>query len=216
MQQTADIALPLDDTSGFDRSINITTCRPDKDHIQVRGELIDTRQDFVNPEQTRLVHHVVARITFRLSDHIITDAQFSMPKMAFKGICEKLPASAGKLIGLDAFKNMSYKLKTLFGGRRSCFHIHSLLQAMLPAFQQARSWNNDFKEMDEKLPAQEVPGAMDQLLTAVKNSCHAWDLESGAVPQSFQEGQYGLMLERTTPRLLGRWKQQNNDEQNDT
>jgi len=203
--------LPLADDSGYDRTIKISSIRIDPDHIQVRGELIDTRQDFENPLETILVHNIVARISFRLSDNIITAAEFGLPKMAFEGMCEKLPTSADELIGRNIFKGLSFKIRALYSGPRSCFHLSSLLQAMLPSFSQARCWNNDFKEMDEKLPANLVPKAMDTMHKSVKNSCHAWQESEGGISKDFEAGNYAPMLERTAPRLLGRWTQDEND-----
>lgn len=205
--------LPLkgEGMSGFDRSISISSTRLDKDQIQVRGELIDTRQDYEDPEKTILVHNIVARINFKISDNTITAAEFGLPKMAFEGICEHLPTSAEELIGLDIFKGLSFKMRALYGGPRSCFHLSSLLQAMLPAFTQARAWNNDFKELDEKLPPNLVPKAMDRMLKSVKNSCHAWAETTGGINKDFAVQKYDPMLERISPRLLGRWKQDNND-----
>ena len=203
--------LPLDNDSGFNRSISISSTRINANLIQVRGELIDTRQDFEDPKKTILVHNIVARITFQLSDNIITAAEFGLPKMAFEGMCEKLPTSADELVGLNIFKGLSFKIRALYSGPRSCFHLSSLLQAMLPACSQARCWNNDFKEMDEKLPANLVPQAMDTMYKSVKNSCHAWSAKGGGITKDFDAGNYGPMLERTSPRLLGRWKQEDSE-----
>ena len=55
--------LPLGDEHGFSRDISITSCRLDQDHIQVRGQLTDTRSDFEDPDKTVVVHCLVARIT---------------------------------------------------------------------------------------------------------------------------------------------------------
>ena len=46
--------LPLDNDSGFNRSISISSTRINANLIQVRGELIDTRQDFEDPKKTIL------------------------------------------------------------------------------------------------------------------------------------------------------------------
>ena len=126
-------------------------------------------------------------------------------------MCEKLPTSADELVGLNIFKGLSFKIRALYSGPRSCFHLSSVLQAMLPSFSQARCWNNDFKEMDEKLPSNLVPQAMDTMYKSVKNSCHAWSAKGGGITKDFEAGNYSPMLERTSPRLLGRWKQDNNE-----
>jgi len=199
--------LPLDNDSGFDRSIKISSTRIDTEFIQVRGELLDTRQDFENEEESILVHNIVAKITFRASDNIITAAEFGLPRMAFEGVCEHLPVSAEELIGLNVFKGLSFKLRALYSGPRSCFHLSSLLQAMIPSFAQCRSWNNEFRDMDQLLPANGVPLAMDALQKASNNSCHAWAKNTGAITKDFSADNYGPMLERMAPRLLGRWKQ---------
>lgn len=202
-----DDVLPLQKPSGFKRDISVDSCRLDSDHIQIRGQLTDTRTDFENPEKLIVVHCLVVRLVLRVSDSIITDAEFGLPKMAFENICEKLPNGAELLVGVDVTKGLSFRLKELYAGKRSCFHLSSLLQALVPTLTQCRSWNADFRDMDESLPAALVPKAMDVMLQNVKNSCHAWEAQQGGITQDFQEGRYGRMLDRMAPRLFGRWKQ---------
>lgn len=207
MTDIAKDVLPLKNPSGFNRDIKIESCAIDNNHYQVRGQLTDTRTDYQDPCKQIIVHCLVASITVRVSDNIITQAEFGLPKMAFENMCEKLPNGAELLEGVDITKGFSFKLRELYGGKRSCFHLSSLLQAMVPALMQCRSWNFDFKMMDEKLPAHQVPAAMDAMFYNVKNSCHAWEEHNGGISQDFKNQNYEPMLERTAPRLLGRWKQ---------
>ena len=212
---TEDIAqhtLPLEQDSGFSREITIESCALDGEHYQVRGQLTDIRRDYENPDQFIIVHCIVARLSINVKTNCITKAEFGLPKMAFQEMCEKLPKGPEHLEGVDITRGLSFKLKELYGGKRSCFHLSSLLQAMVPALTQTRSWNFDFKTMDASLPPEKVPGAMDAMLANVKNSCHAWDQTSGGITRDFAQGNYEPMLERTSPRLLGRWKQWSNQE----
>lgn len=199
--------LPLQESNGFTRDISIDSCALDSDHFQVRGQLTDTRSDYEDPCKDIVVHCIVARISVRIADNTISNAEFGLPKMAFKGMCEKLPTGAEALIGVDITKGFSFKLRELYSGKRSCFHLSSLLQAMVPALMQCRSWNFDFKAMDETLPADKVPLAMQTMLRNVKNSCHAWEENEGGISKDFANGNYDPMLGRMAPRLLGRWQQ---------
>lgn len=216
---TEDLAsqtLPLQSDQGFTRDITIDSCALDETHFQVRGQLTDTRRDYEDPTQQIMVHCIVARITVNTKTHCITEAEFGLPKMAFKGMCENLPNGAELLEGVDITKGFSFKLRELYGGRRSCFHLSSLLQAMVPALMQCRSWNFEFKQMDADLPAERVPAAMDAMLRSVKNSCHAWDANQGGIARDFANGNYAPMLDRMAPRLLGRWKQAQAGDAEDT
>lgn len=212
MIDIAEDCLPLPNPVGFSRDIKIDSCSIDKDHYQVRGQLTDTRVDFDDPTKHHIVHCIVALITIRVSDNTITDAQFGLPKMAFSDLCEHLPKGAEELIGTDITKGLSFKLKELYAGKRSCFHLSSLLQAMVPALTQCRSWNVDFKRMDASLPADKVPVAMNVMLKNVKNSCHAWEEKNGGISVDFRNGNYDRMLDRMAPKLLGRWKQSNKED----
>lgn len=203
--------LPLKNTNGFSRDIKIDSCPVDDNHYQVRGQLTDTRADYDDPNKIYIVHCIVANITIRVSDNIITDAEFGLPKMAFENMCEHLPGGADQLIGVDIMKGFSFKLRELYSGKRSCFHLSSLLQAMVPALTQCRSWNFDFRKMDESLPADKVPRAMDVMLRNVKNSCHAWEENNGGISVDFRNKEYEKMLDRVAPKLLGRWKQTKED-----
>ncbi|MCG8670270.1 MAG: DUF2889 domain-containing protein [Pseudomonadales bacterium] len=207
MTDIAKDILPLKNPAGFNRDINIESCAIDAEHFQIRGQLTDTRNDYQDPTKQFIVHCLVVSITVSIKTNTITEAQFGLPKMAFENMCEKLPAGAELLIGVDVFKGFSFKLRELYGGKRSCFHLSSLLQAMVPAITQCRSWNFDFKRMDAALPVDKVPLAMDTMLSNVKNSCHAWEENNGGITNDFKEGKYERMLDRMAPQLLGRWKQ---------
>lgn len=199
--------LPLDKPEGFDRKIQITSCLLDTEHLQIRGQLTDTRQNFEDAEEPIPVHDIVVRLTVRLADNIITKAEFGLPLMAFENMCEKLPYGPEKLEGISMFKGFSAKVREYYGGKKSCFHLASLLQAMAPAMSQCRSWNSDFKFADERLPGDQVEVLMDGMLASAKNSCHAWEEENGGITVDFKHKAYERMLNRATPRLLGRWKQ---------
>ena len=199
--------LPLEQPSGFNRAIQISSCLLNENHIQVRGQLSDHRHDFESPEDAISVHDLVVRLTVRLSDNVITKAEFGLPLMAFENMCEKLPYGPEKLEGLSVFAGLSGKIRQYYGGKRSCFHLSSLLLAMVPSLTQCRSWNSDFKRADELLQADQVDGVMDAMLASAKNSCHAWEESEGGIPQDFRNKDYEKMLDRMAPRLLGRWRQ---------
>ncbi len=212
-EDIANHTLPLESDNGFTRDIKIDSCALDEEHFQVRGQLTDTRMDYEDPCKQIVVHCIVARITVSTQTNLITNAEFGLPKMAFKGMCEKLPNGADLLVGVDITRGFSFKLRELYGGKRSCFHLSSLLQAMVPALMQCRSWNFDFKMMDAGLPADKVPYAMNAMLKSVKNSCHAWEQHQGGITRDFADGNYEPMLGRMAPRLLGRWKQTKDSDQ---
>ena len=207
MINIAEGILPLKLPAGFKRDVSIDSCQLDADHYQVRGQLSDIRTDFLDVSKQYVVHCLVARITVNIRSNKIVEAEFSMPKMAFTGMCEQLPHGADLLVDLDITKGFSYKLRELYGGKRSCFHLSSLLQAMVPALTQCRAWNIDFKVLDNDLPPEKVPKAMNAMLKNVKNTCHAWEEGRGGIPTDFKEGHYDRMLDRVAPRLLGRWRQ---------
>ena len=206
MREIAQNVLPLEAPDGFSRDIKIDSCVLDEKHFQVRGQLTDTRTDYVDPCKRIVVHCMVARLTVNTETNLITAAEFGLPKMAFKGKCEKMPAGAELLIGLDTSKGLSFRIRELFGGKRSCFHVCSLLLSMLPAFAQCKAWNLEFKPMDESMEPSEIPDAMAKMQQGFKNSCHAWVEDEGAICVDFENGRYEAMLDRIAPRLLGRWK----------
>ncbi len=212
MSDVASEVLPLGAEPGFRRDIKIESCRLDEEHIQVRGQLTDTRADYEDASKALQVHCMVARLTIRLSDNVITDAQFGLPKMAFQAMCEKLPTGADALIGVNARDGFSAKLRSIFGSTKSCFHLSSLMQAMVPVMPQCRLWNTEFKYIDEKLPPEAVPRAMAKMQSRVIDSCHAWAAEEGGITADFKNGNYEPMLDRVSPRLLKRWRQHSQDQ----
>lgn len=200
--------LPLERPAGFSRNIQITSCLLDAEHLQIRGQLSDQRHDFESPDQAVPVHDLVVRLTVRLVDNIITKAEFGLPLMAFKNMCEKLPYGPEKLEGLSIFKGYTGKVREYYGGKRSCYHLSALLLAMGPAMSQCRSWNSDFKFADESFAGEHVEPLMKGMLEGAKNTCHAWEENQGGISVDFRNKEYERMLKRMAPRLFGRWKQE--------
>lgn len=201
-------SLPLDNDVGFNRSIDISSCRLDEQHIQIRGQLTDTHPHYeqAHAGETVVVHCIVVRLVVNASNGKVTDADFALPKMAFSGRCEHIPYGPELLVGLSTRTGFAEEIRKLYGESRSCFHIASLLQAMIPALPQCQTWNTTFKDLDQSLPAQMVPRALTRFQRSVKNSCHAWDEKDGFIVQDLKEGHYEEVLECLTPNLLARWK----------
>lgn len=201
-------ALPLAGDSGFSRRIFIDSCKLDADHIQVRGELVDNRADYQDTAQEIPVHGMVVRLSFNVNTRIIIKSEMLLPQMAFKDICfEQMPAKAEELEGSLTGKAFSQKVAEVFGTTRGCMHLMTLYRAIGVAMNQISSWNHSFQFLDADLPVENVENAMSVIHASVINSCHAWQAETGGVSRDFAKGEYGPMLERCTPKLLGRWKQ---------
>jgi len=200
--------LPLGGESGFSRRIFIDSCKIDDEHIQVRGELVDNRADYQNDEQEIPVHGMVVRLTFNANTRVITRSEMALPQMAFKDICaEQMPAKAEELEGTSTGKAFSQKVAEVFGTTRGCMHLMTLYRAIGVAMNQIASWNHSFRFLDAELQPENIENAMSVIHASVINSCHAWQEETGGVSMDFAKGDYGPMLERCTPKLLGRWKQ---------
>ena len=206
--------LSLDNASGFDRSIHVSSCAVGGSYFQVRGELQDRRVDYNDENISHIVHHMIIRLLIRLEDGQITDAEFALPKMAINDACEQLPNNADKLIGLTITDNFLFRINRLYAGSRSCFHIHSLLSAMTPTFSQARTWNYDFRDWNDNTPAKATPATLEALQEQLANSCHMWKRQTGFFPKAFSEHKYAPLLQITSPNLLARWKLYSQDNDN--
>lgn len=198
--------LPLANESGYARNILIESCRLDEAHYQVRAELTDNRGDFVDRTKEIPVHGMVVRLTIRLDDNVITNAEFATPRLAFPGLCDQLPVGAEALVGLHIGKGFNEKLREIYSGTKSCWHLYSLLQATVPAIMQCSAWNGSFEQMDRNLPPNMVRTAMDIMASRARNSCHAWEDDTGFIQQEFGRQEYGRMLNRMAPRLKQRWE----------
>ena len=136
----------------------------------------------------------------------------SLPQMAFEGVCkEQMPATAEELEGTLTGKGFNQKVAEVFGTTRGCMHLMTLYRAIGVAMNQISSWNHSFKFLDADCAPENVPHVMKIIHGTVINSCHVWDEENGAVSIDFANDEYGPMLARCTPRLLGRWKQYKED-----
>ena len=197
--------LPLKNPPASQRNIKIETCMVDKNHAQVRGQITDTRIDFEDPSQEHIVHCMVLSMTIDINQRVITDAQFALPKMAVKNLCEHLPRDASDLIGLPVGSGFSVRIKELYEGVGSCFHLYTLLQSFVPYFPQVYSWNKSFRSFDEELPVEAVPIAMSTMERYARNTCHAWSADGGGINEDFKRHNYGPILKSIAPRLSERW-----------
>ena len=200
--------LPLENESGFSRRIFIDSCKLHNGMIQLRGELVDSRADYqvVNTEID--VHGMVVRMSFDPNTREILSSEMSLPQMAFQGICaEQMPAKAEELVGVKTGKPYNQKVAEIFGATRGCMHLMTLYRAIGVAMNQINSWNHTFKGLDADCPPENVRNVMPLIQAGVVDSCHAWAAEAGGVTLDFEEERFGPMLERCTPKLLGRWKQ---------
>lgn len=207
-------ALPLQGESGFSRRIFIDSCRLDEELLQVRGELVDNRADYQHSEQEIAVHGMVVRLTINANTRVIVRSEMALPQMAFEGICaEKMPAKAEELEGTPIGKAYTQKVAEVFGATRGCMHLMTLYRALGVAMNQVTCWNHSFPFLDENCSPENVPSAMSVIEASVLNSCHAWQEGTGGVCQDFENGVYGPMLERCTPKLLGKWKQYKDEQE---
>ena len=197
--------LPLKNPSASKRSIQIETCLIDDVHAQIRGQITDTRRDFEDPEKEHVVHCMVLSLVVDINQRVITDAQFALPKMAVKNLCEHLPRDASDLIGVAVGSGFSVKIKELYEGVGSCFHLYTLLQSIVPYLPQVYSWNKSFRSFDEELPLKAVPVAMNTMERYARNTCHAWSAKDGGINQDFKKQNYGPILKSIAPRLSARW-----------
>lgn len=202
----------MHDEAGFNRSIETSSLRLDDHHVQVRGQLTDRHDDFENPGGEVIVHCLVVRLTISTKSGLITVAEFGTPRMAFPGRCEQLPYGAELLVGQSIRGDFSQRIKSLYGGNRSCLHLESLLQAMVPALPQCQLWNTLFKDLDDNLPPTQVPKTLKRFERGVQDSCHAWAKEDGFIVQDFKKGHYDGLLSTITPKLLARWRLYNEDD----
>ena len=178
--------LPLENPAASKRDIQIQTSLIDDVHAQIRGQITDTRVDFQDPNQEHVVHCMVLSLVVDINQRVITDAQFALPKMAVKNLCEHLPRDASDLIGLPVGSGFSVKIKELYEGVGSCFHLYTLLQSIVPYLPQVYSWNKNFRNFDEELPVEAVPIAMNTMERYARNTCHAWSAKDGALIETLK------------------------------
>ena len=207
-------ALPLQGVSGFHRRIFIDSCMLDTEHIQIRGELVDKRSEFQDNHKEVDVHGMVVRLVYNANTRIITRSEMALPQMAFKDICaQEMPARAEELEGSMVGSDFNQKVAEVFGATRGCMHLMTLYRAIGMAMNQASSWNHTFRGLDENCPPQNVANVMTVIHASIADTCHAWKSESGGVSRDFAANRYDPMLERCTPKLLGRWQQYEQDKQ---
>ncbi len=200
--------LALEGESGFSRRIFIDSCKLDNGLIQIRGELVDSRADYQQADKEIDVHGMVVRLSFDANTREIVQSEMALPQMAFAGICaEQIPARAEELIGTKTGKPYNQKVAEVFGATRGCMHLMTLYRAIGVAMNQVGSWNHSFRGLDENCPAANVPNAMSVIQSSIVDSCHAWAAQGGGVIRDFEAQQFAPMLERCTPKLLGRWQQ---------
>ncbi len=197
--------LPLQNPPASKRNIQVETCPLDNDRAQIRAMLTDTRVDFEDPGVVHVVHCIVINLTIEQSNRTIIAAEFAIPRMAVENLCEKLPKSADALIGVAVGSGFGQKIKELYEGTNSCFHLYTLLQAIIPYLPQVYSWNKIFPMIDNDLPTQALPIAMEKIRKASSNSCHAWAAENGGITKDFKDEKYEYVLERIAPKAAKRW-----------
>jgi len=200
--------LPLEGESGYSRRIYIDSAKIDDEHIQIRGELLDQRADYQDVEESIPVHGMVVRLTFNINTRNVTRSEMALPQMAFKGLCkEQMPSKAEELIGISVDVGFNQKIAETFGSTRGCMHLMALYRAIGLSMTQVNSWNYYFPMMDETADPENLKGMMDIAHSMVVDSCHVWQADIGGATKDFAKEEYGPMLERCTPQLLGRWKQ---------
>jgi len=199
--------LPLTNPSASQRNIKVETGPLDNQHGQIRAVLTDTRVDFENSELEHVVHCMVINLTVHLEKRIITAAEFATPRMAVDNVCDKLPRAADDLVGMALGQGFSAKIKELYEGTNSCFHLYTLLQSIVPYLPQVYSWNKDFRYFDNGLPTKGIPIAMRTMAKYARNTCHAWAAKTGGINEDFKAENYGPILERISPRAAQRWNE---------
>lgn len=196
--------LPFAPNLGFSRSVQIRSGLLRPGLVRVRGELVDDRSRYENAAERIPVHGVVIQLDIDTEAAVIEAAEFALPMSAFPGICDALPVPASELVGASIEQGISRKIMELYGREKSCFHVYSLLMAMVPALPQCLVWNGKFRELDAEDSLDLVPLTMKNMARDLKDSCHAWGTDS-PVQEGHARGRYGPTLKRVAPRLHAKW-----------
>ncbi|NNF98784.1 MAG: DUF2889 domain-containing protein [Desulfobacteraceae bacterium] len=180
------------------RRIDVTTHEGDGSHVVICGELLDRRlvsTYSVSGEQRppMTVHHMRIDLKLSLKDRRIAGIRAEMITTPHAD-CAEVRKNLTELEGECIAPGFTSRVKNLFGGRRGCIHLTTLLLAMAPAALQGYWVHND--RVPEK---REVSG--DEMELYLLDSCHVWRRE-GPLAQSVA-GTLGVNIKKGEPELKG-------------
>jgi Protein of unknown function (DUF2889) len=184
--------LPLKNPSGHKRTIQVDTCRLDKQTLQVRAELIDTRVDGY------LIHQILVRLEVGI-DLIITKAEFLTPKAPYKE-CSHYNVPADRLIGLSAGKGFTKKVMDIYGGVEGCSHIVTILMTLAPAIRQGLAFVMVFPGEEQVLTERNLNATVQNMASYLTDSCMVWKKDS-PVQQDIAKGIVRDLPERIYPNF---------------
>ncbi len=186
--------LPLSQSPAHRRQIQYETCKLDDDHIEIRGELIDT--SFDHDGVSKIQHHMVIRLTIK-DDLRITDAEFLTLHAPF-GECSNYAVGSQSLVGLSASHGFTKKIYELYGKEKGCSHIVTLLMNLAAAIRQGIAFSLFFPRTDHTFSRDARKTALNKMAMDLTNTCMTW-AEGSPVQQSIQSGNMRGLEERLFP-----------------
>jgi hypothetical protein len=167
------------------------------DSLVVVGTLRDSRPWAEDPAVER-VHDMELRVTVRLADFTITDADAVMHTFPHAE-CPAIVAAFQGLVGLSVARGYTRAVQQRFGGVLGCTHLEHLARSLGPMVVQSAT-----SHMARARPAPRTqPGQTDTGSTplAVRNTCHIW-AEDGIAEQKLTLGWQPGRDEYPAPTLV--------------
>lgn len=160
------------------RQIDISTYESDGTHIVVCGELRDRRLVATcdlsgKPRPPMTVHHLHIEMALSLKERRISKLKVDM-EVTPHDECAKIENNLKALEGERIAPGFTRRVNSLFGGRKGCIHLTTLLLAMAPAALQGYWTYGDRHPEDRDISETE----MEQYLI---DSCHVWRKEGPLV-----------------------------------
>ena len=172
------------------RSIIMDSYARDEEHVTVIGRLTD-QIPWAEPGQQR-IHDMTLRVTVRLSDLVITEADAGMDSFPHTE-CPLIAPAFARLAGLSVRRGFTRELRQRLGGVSGCAHLGELARAIGPAVVRTASERVAYARRDQ--PA-ESAGAVALPL----GSCHIW-APDGAGPRKIEAGWVPGSVDRPVPAL---------------
>jgi hypothetical protein len=153
------------------------------DSLTVVGRLQDSRPWAEAPAVER-VHDMELRVTVRMADFTITDAEAEMYTFPHAE-CPAIVEAFRGLVGLNVARGYTRAVQHKFGGVSGCTHLEHLARSLGPVVVQAAT---------SHLARARASGTMDEGSSdlgssrlAIRNTCHVW-AEDGVAEQKLALG----------------------------
>jgi hypothetical protein len=153
------------------------------DALTIVGKLQDSRPWAQSPDVGR-VHDMELRVTVRMTDFTITDAEAVMhafPHAECPGIVDAFQG----MVGLSVARGYTRAVQERFGGVSGCTHMEHLARSLGPVVIQAATSCMARSRFDGQ-PARGF-GDTGTSPVAIRNSCHIW-AEDGIAEQKLALG----------------------------